>query len=131
MYSCFSWFAPVVAAMQTSREGFAAKVRNWAATDGVVTIEAPNQPPVEVRLDRTDSKGREVGYKNGLKLNAELATAEAWSVEQIDARTTTLVATVRGSPVRARSRQPAPLARASTPREDAERSTPARTRRRR
>ncbi len=30
---------------------------NWAATDGVVTIHAANQPPVEVRLDRTDSKG--------------------------------------------------------------------------
>lgn len=43
------------------------------------------------KRDRTDSHGREVGYKNGLKLNAELATAEAWSVEQIDAHTTTLV----------------------------------------
>ena len=43
------------------------------------------------KRDRTDSKGREVGYKNGLKLNAELATAEGWSVVQIDARTTTLV----------------------------------------
>lgn len=43
------------------------------------------------KRDRTDSKGREVGYKNGLKLNAELATAEAWSVAQIDARTTKLV----------------------------------------
>ena len=43
------------------------------------------------KRDRTDSHGREVGYKNGLKLNAELATSEAWSVEQIDARTTTLV----------------------------------------
>ncbi len=32
-------------------------VPNWAATDGVVTIHAPNQPPVEVRLDRSDSKG--------------------------------------------------------------------------
>lgn len=41
--------------------------------------------------NRTDSKGREVGYKNGLKLNAELAMAEAWSIEQIDARTTKLV----------------------------------------
>jgi len=30
---------------------------NWAATDGVVTIHAPNQPPVEVRLDHADSKG--------------------------------------------------------------------------
>lgn len=43
------------------------------------------------KRDRTDSKGREVGYKNGLKLNAELATVEAWSVAQIDARTTMLV----------------------------------------
>lgn len=43
------------------------------------------------KRDRTDSKSREVGYKNGLKLNAELATAEGWSVAQIDTRTTTLV----------------------------------------
>ena len=43
------------------------------------------------KRDRTDSKGREVGYKNGLKLNAELATSDAWSVKQIDTRTTTLV----------------------------------------
>lgn len=43
------------------------------------------------KRDRTDSKGREVGYKNGLKLNAELETADAWSVAQIDVRTTTLV----------------------------------------
>lgn len=43
------------------------------------------------KRDRTDSKGREVGYKNGLKLNAELAAAEAWSVAQIDVRTTKLV----------------------------------------
>jgi hypothetical protein len=43
------------------------------------------------KRDRTDSHGREVGYKNGLKLNAELATADAWSVAQIDARTTALV----------------------------------------
>ncbi|PTQ90760.1 TerD family protein [Agitococcus lubricus] len=32
-------------------------VPNWAATDGVVTIQAENQPPVEVRLDTSDSKG--------------------------------------------------------------------------
>ena len=48
------------------------------------------------KRDRTDRKGREVGYKNGLKLNAELATAKAWSVEQIDARTKTLVDQVMG-----------------------------------
>ena len=46
-------------------------------------------PPTSAK--GTDSKGREVGYKNGLKLNAELAAADAWSVKQIDARTTTLV----------------------------------------
>ena len=43
------------------------------------------------KRDRTDSKGREVGYKNGLKLNAELATSDGWSVKQFDARTTALV----------------------------------------
>lgn len=48
----------------------------------------------EDKRDRTDSEGRDVGYKNGLKLNAELATAEAWSVEHIDARTTALAAQV-------------------------------------
>lgn len=45
----------------------------------------------EDKRDRNDSKGREMGYKNGLKLNAELATAEWWSAAQIDARTTVLV----------------------------------------
>ena len=44
--------------------------------------------------DRSGSKDREVGYKNGLKLNAEMAMAEAWSVKQLDARTTTLVCQV-------------------------------------
>lgn len=43
------------------------------------------------KRDRTDSKNRQVGYKNGLKLNAELATADIWRKEQIDTRTTELV----------------------------------------
>ena len=30
---------------------------NWAATNGVVTIEAPNQPPIEVRLDNGGDQG--------------------------------------------------------------------------
>lgn len=46
------------------------------------------------RRDRTDSEGREVGDKNGLKLNAEIAAAQAWSVTQIDALTTTPVGRV-------------------------------------
>jgi len=44
------------------------------------------------KRDRTDAKGRAVGYKNGLKLNADLAIADAWSVSQIDARSSSLVA---------------------------------------
>lgn len=45
----------------------------------------------EKKRDHIDRKRRRVGYKNGLVLNTDLAKAEAWSVEQIDARTTTLV----------------------------------------
>ncbi|MGJ3262102.1 MAG: TerD family protein [Salinarimonas sp.] len=30
---------------------------NWAATDGVVTVYAPDQPPIEVRLDETSNMG--------------------------------------------------------------------------
>lgn len=45
----------------------------------------------EEKRDRTDRQDRAVGYKNGLKLNADLATAQAWSVAQIEARTTMLV----------------------------------------
>lgn len=45
----------------------------------------------EDKRGRMDRQGRAVGYKNGLKLNEDLATATSWSVEQIDARTTKLV----------------------------------------
>ncbi len=43
------------------------------------------------KRDRTDRQGRPVGYKNTLKLNEDLATAERWSVTQIEARTKKLV----------------------------------------
>jgi hypothetical protein len=36
-------------------------------------------------------KGQSVGYQNTLKLNEDLATAENWSVAQIEARTKKLV----------------------------------------
>jgi uncharacterized protein with ParB-like and HNH nuclease domain len=49
-----------------------------------------NKSFIEKR-DRTDRQGRPEGYKNGLKLNRGLANTEAWSVQQIDARTTDLV----------------------------------------
>lgn len=41
----------------------------------------------EDKRDRTDRKGRPVGYKNSLNLNWELAKAKRWSIEQIEART--------------------------------------------
>ena len=39
------------------------------------------------KRDRTDSKGRFIGYRNGLALNATLATKEAWTLADIDTRT--------------------------------------------
>jgi Protein of unknown function (DUF1524) len=39
------------------------------------------------KRDRTDSKGRFIGYRNGLALNATLATKEAWTVVAIETRT--------------------------------------------
>ena len=39
------------------------------------------------KRDRTDSKGRFIGYRNGLALNAALATKEAWTVADIETRT--------------------------------------------
>jgi len=43
------------------------------------------------KRDRVDRQGRAVGYKNGLKLNEDLAEAECWGKEQIDQRTEKLV----------------------------------------
>ena len=45
----------------------------------------------EDKRDRVDRQGRAVGYKNGLKLNEDLAAAADWSVDQIDSRTDKLV----------------------------------------
>ncbi|MGS2724908.1 DUF262 domain-containing protein [Porticoccus sp. GXU_MW_L64] len=43
------------------------------------------------KRERTDKQGRPVGYKNGLKLNAELALKESWQVADIDERTELLI----------------------------------------
>lgn len=48
----------------------------------------------EEKRDRQDKEGRSLGYKNGLKLNEELAVAEKWDVDQIDSRTKKLVGQV-------------------------------------
>ena len=39
------------------------------------------------KRDRTDTKGRFIGYRNGLALNKSLATKESWTVADIEART--------------------------------------------
>ena len=43
------------------------------------------------KRDRTDDNGRFVGYKNGLGLNSDLANADGWSVDQLEARNADLV----------------------------------------
>ncbi|MDN5931070.1 MAG: DUF262 domain-containing HNH endonuclease family protein [Pseudonocardia sp.] len=42
------------------------------------------------KRDRQDANGRRIGYRNGLSLNAELATRESWTADDIDERTKTL-----------------------------------------
>ncbi|GAB3108886.1 DUF262 and DUF1524 domain-containing protein [Janibacter alkaliphilus] len=48
-----------------------------------------NKSFVEKR-DRKDSKGRRIGYRNGLSLNAELATRDSWAARDIEERTKAL-----------------------------------------
>lgn len=43
------------------------------------------------KRDRTDREGNSIGYHNGLNINADLARANSWSIEQIDCRTKSLV----------------------------------------
>ncbi|MCK6512395.1 DUF262 domain-containing HNH endonuclease family protein [Myxococcota bacterium] len=45
----------------------------------------------EEKRDRTDKQGLPIGYKNGLRLNEDLANATDWSAAQIDERTQKLV----------------------------------------
>ncbi|WP_324651960.1 HNH endonuclease family protein [Georgenia sp. H159] len=48
-----------------------------------------NKSFIEKR-DREDSKGRYIGYRNGLSLNTELATRDSWTADDIDERSTVL-----------------------------------------
>jgi hypothetical protein len=43
------------------------------------------------KRDRKDADGKLVGYKNGLHLNADLRDKNSWTVQDIEARTNTLV----------------------------------------
>ncbi|MFC5947049.1 DUF262 domain-containing protein [Pseudonocardia lutea] len=46
------------------------------------------------KRDRKDARGRDIGYRNGLALNAGLATKDSWTVDDIDARTHDLASKV-------------------------------------
>ena len=48
------------------------------------------------KRDRTDNKGHFIGYRNGLELNATLATKQAWTVADIEMRTMQLAEQVVG-----------------------------------
>lgn len=52
-----------------------------------------NKSFVEKR-DRQDSKGRFIGYRNGLSLNAELASRDSWTGDDIECRTQELASRV-------------------------------------
>ena len=43
------------------------------------------------KRDRKDSKGEYIGYKNNLNLNADLATKDTWTIEDIKTRTDKLI----------------------------------------
>ena len=65
--------------------------QNYVHKLGNLTISGFNSTlgnkSFEDKRDRRDRQGRRVGYKNGLKLNKDLAAATNWSVDQIDLRT--------------------------------------------
>ena len=52
--------------------------------------ELGNKSFIEKR-DRKDKNGLNVGYKNNLKLNEDLATSDCWTTEKIDQRTDKLI----------------------------------------
>lgn len=65
---------------------------------GNLTITAYNSnlgnKTFEEKRDRTDAKGRYIGYRNGLSLNMDLAKLEAWTGEHIEKRTKELASKI-------------------------------------
>lgn len=45
----------------------------------------------EQKRDRVNKEGKDIGYKNGLEINHELAAMDSWTVEDIIDRTRRLV----------------------------------------
>ena len=79
--------------------GDAAKAKEYRETYahclGNLTISGYNSAlgnkSFEEKQNRTDGKGRKVGYNNGLYLNEQLAQETSWTVDKIKARTHALV----------------------------------------
>lgn len=67
----------------------------YVHTFGNLTITGYNSTlgnkSFEKKRDRTDSRGKPIGYKNGLNLNADIADKETWTVDIIKARTDVMV----------------------------------------
>jgi len=68
---------------------------SYAHTLGNLTITGYNQTlsnlSYEKKNARTNKDGNFVGYKNGLKLNDDVANLDAWTVNNIKNRTDKLV----------------------------------------
>ena len=70
------------------REKYVHKVGNLTITG--YNSKLSNKAFDEKR-DRKDSRGKQVGYRNGLFLNEELAEAKGWNITDIEERTERLV----------------------------------------
>ncbi len=71
-------------------------LQKYAHVIGNLTLTGYNSTlsnlPFEVKRDRKDKNGNNVGYKNGLSLNSELKDKERWTIDDIIKRTDELVA---------------------------------------
>ncbi len=83
--------------------GDVAKAREYQAqyvhTFGNLTITGYNATlsnrSFEDKRDRKDNSGREIGYRNGLNLNADVVAEQEWTINRITERTERLVTTIK------------------------------------
>ena len=70
-------------------------LNNYVHTLGNLTITGYNTNlsnfDFEKKMNRKNSEGKDVGYKNGLHLNEDIVGQETWTIDKIKARTDKLV----------------------------------------
>lgn len=70
-------------------------LNNYVHTLGNLTITGYNQNlsnlSFEKKMNRINKDGNNIGYKNGLKLNSDIATKTKWHIDDIKERTNKLV----------------------------------------